>query len=65
MTNVLRFDKVGIGEIASVGGKSASLGEMVKGARWRRHSNSRRTGAAAATGDNLTFYYLENLLSCQ
>ena len=30
MKNVLRFDDVGIGDVASVGGKNASLGEMVR-----------------------------------
>jgi len=30
MNNVLRFDEVGIGDVALVGGKNASLGEMVQ-----------------------------------
>lgn len=29
MNNVLRFDEVGIGDIASVGGKNASLGDLL------------------------------------
>ncbi len=29
MTNILRFDEIGMGDLARVGGKNASLGEMV------------------------------------
>ena len=29
MTNILRFDEIGMSDLAHVGGKNASLGEMV------------------------------------
>jgi pyruvate,water dikinase len=29
MTNILRFDEIGMNDLAQVGGKNASLGEMV------------------------------------
>ncbi len=63
MTNILRFDEIGMSDLAQVGGKNASLGEMVShlasaGIRVPRgsrppptpsHGSSRRAGSTPAS----------------
>ena len=60
MNNVLRFDEVGIGDIASVGGKNASLGEMV---RALAGEGVRVPGGFATTADAFCRYLEDNRLN--
>ena len=59
MNNVLRFDEVGIGDIALVGGKNASLGEMV---RALAGEGVRVPNGFATTADAFRRYLADNSL---
>ncbi len=60
MKNVLRFEAVGIDDIASVGGKNASLGEMVRALAGK---GVRVPGGFATTADAFSRYLDQNELN--